>query len=59
MAQVKAGDVFCCGDENGCGMEVEVKKVCGCIDGCDLVCCGKQMKRKEGTSCCPESKCCT
>jgi len=38
-------------DDDGCGIEVEVKKVCGCVDACDLVCCGKQMKRK-GSSCC-------
>ena len=59
MAEIKQGDVFVCADEDGCGIEVEVKKVCGCIDGCDLICCGKQMKPKGG-SCCGGEKtpCC-
>jgi len=46
MATIQVGDVYYCADEDGCGIEVEVKKVCGCVDVCDLVCCGKQMKRK-------------
>ena len=59
MAQIKLGDVFYCADEDGCGIEVEVKKVCGCIDECDLICCGKPMKRKEGQqACCEKDKCC-
>lgn len=57
MAQIKLGDVYYCADEDGCGIEVEVKKVCGCLDECDLVCCGKPMERKAG-SCCSEGKCC-
>jgi len=58
MAEIKAGDVFVCADEDGCGIEVEVKKVCGCIDECDLVCCGKQMNRKEASCCGGEEKPC-
>jgi len=58
MANIKQGDVFVCSDENGCGIEVEVKKVCGCIDECDLICCGKQMTLKSDSSCCPSSGCC-
>ncbi len=52
MAEIKKGDVFVCADKDGCGIEVEVKKVCGCIEECDLVCCGKQMKRKKASGCC-------
>ena len=51
MARVKVGEVFYCGDEDGCGIEVEVRKVCGCVDECDLICCGKQMKRRVGPCC--------
>lgn len=50
--------MFYCADEDGCGVEVEAKKVCGCVDECDLVCYGKQMKRKEKVRCCcAASKC--
>lgn len=60
MAEINTGDVFVCADEDGCGIEVEVKKVCGCVDECDLICCGKQMKRKDAPSCCGGEKesCC-
>lgn len=53
MAKVNEGDVFVCELEHGCGIEVKVTKVCGC-DECDLVCCGKQMEKKEhgGGGCC-------
>lgn len=57
MAEIKKGDVFVCSDKDGCGIEVEVKKVCGCIDECDLMCCGKPMKRKKASSCCGGSGC--
>lgn len=56
VAQIERGGVCCCADEDGCGIEVTVTKVCGCVDECDLIGCGKQMKRKnvssssEGTS---------
>ena len=39
----KKGDVYVCED---CGLEVEIKKDCGC-KSCDLICCGKSLKRKE------------
>lgn len=57
MAEIRKGDVFVCADKDGCGIEVEVKAVCGCIEDCDLVCCGKQMKRKTVSSCCGSSGC--
>ncbi len=29
-----------------CGMVVKVDEICGCVDTCDIICCGKTMKRK-------------
>ncbi len=54
MAEVCEGDVFVCELDEGCGIEVKVTSVCGCVE-CDLVCCGKQMKKKD--SCCDDSCC--
>lgn len=39
----KKGDKYVCGV---CGMAVTVDKTCGCVDTCDIVCCGKEMKKK-------------
>ncbi len=48
----KEGDVFVCDPKEGCGIEVTVTKVCGCSEECDLICCGKPMKKKpSGGSC--------
>lgn len=30
-----------------CGLAVTVDEVCGCVDVCDIVCCGKPMKEKK------------
>ncbi len=30
-----------------CGIVVSVDEVCGCVDTCDIVCCGEQMKPKK------------
>ena len=52
--KLKEGDVLVCELEGGCGIELKVTKICGCED-CDVVCCGKQMKKKtsgKGSSCC-------
>jgi hypothetical protein len=27
-----------------CGLSVMVDEVCGCVDFCDIICCGEQMK---------------
>ncbi len=27
-----------------CGLVVTVNEVCGCVDVCDIICCGEQMK---------------
>ncbi len=26
-----------------CGLVVSVDEECGCVDACDLICCGKEM----------------
>ena len=39
----KKGDKYVCGV---CGMAVTVDTACGCIDTCDIICCGKGMKKK-------------
>ncbi len=30
-----------------CGIVVSVDEACGCVDACDLVCCGEPMKEKK------------
>lgn len=30
-----------------CGLIVTVDNVCGCVDYCDIVCCGEEMKSKK------------
>lgn len=52
--QMKVGEVYVCED---CGLELEVKKSCNCVDEhchpmadgvcCDFVCCGKPMTLKK------------
>lgn len=42
--QVKKNDRLRC---SVCGLVVKVDEVCGCVDVCDVVCCGKEMKRKK------------
>ena len=43
-AKVKAGDRYKC---SVCGLVVSVDEACGCVDTCDILCCGKQMKKKR------------
>jgi len=38
------GDSYVCG---ACGLAVTVDEVCGCVDVCDIICCGKPMKPKK------------
>jgi hypothetical protein len=38
---LKAGGQYQCGV---CGLAVTVNEVCGCVDFCDIICCGEQMK---------------
>lgn len=42
--QVKKNDKLAC---TVCGLVVTVDEVCGCVDVCDVICCGKEMKRKN------------
>ncbi len=39
--KIKKGDKYAC---DVCGIAVSVDDVCGCVDTCDIVCCGEQMK---------------
>jgi len=39
--EVKKGDKYSC---DVCGLVVSVDEACGCIDTCDIICCGEQMK---------------
>jgi hypothetical protein len=39
-APVKKGARYSCGV---CGVGVTVDEVCGCVDTCDIICCGAQM----------------
>jgi len=29
-----------------CGLAVTVDNLCGCVDTCDIICCGEQMEKK-------------
>ena len=39
--KVAKGDAYVCGV---CGLAVTVDETCGCVDVCDIICCGKPMK---------------
>lgn len=30
-----------------CGLAISVDNICGCVDACDIVCCGEEMKPKK------------
>lgn len=47
MAEIRAGNVFVCAAEDGCGLEIEVRRVRASVDESVLSCCGKPMARKE------------
>ena len=42
--KVAKGDSYAC---EVCGLAVTVDEACGCIDVCDIVCCGKPMKERK------------
>ena len=50
--KLKVGDVLRC-EVKGCEVEVTVTE--GCLEECDLVCCGKMMTKKESKA---EAKAC-
>jgi hypothetical protein len=41
---IKKGDRYAC---TVCGIAVRVDEACGCLDMCDIICCGRQMKPKR------------
>ena len=42
--KVAKGDSYVCGV---CGLSVIVDEACGCVETCDIICCGKPMKAKQ------------
>ena len=42
--KTKKGDAYQCGV---CGLAVTVDEACGCVDACDIICCGEEMKPRE------------
>lgn len=42
-ARVTEGQGYVC---TVCGLSVTVDEECGCIDTCDIICCGQQMEPK-------------
>lgn len=43
-SKIKKGSKYQCGV---CGVAVTIDEVCGCVDMCDIICCGEQMKPKK------------
>lgn len=39
--KVKAGEKYSC---EVCGLVVSIDETCGCVDACDIVCCGEEMR---------------
>jgi hypothetical protein len=37
------GDAYAC---EVCGLVVAVEEPCGCVDACEIICCGEPMKAK-------------
>lgn len=42
-SRAKKGGRYACGV---CGLAITVDNICGCIDACDIICCGQEMKAK-------------
>jgi hypothetical protein len=42
--RIAKGDSYVC---EVCGLAISVDEVCGCVDACDIICCGKPMKEKR------------
>jgi len=42
--KIAKGDAYVCGV---CGLAVTVDETCGCVDVCDIICCGKPMKPRK------------
>jgi hypothetical protein len=43
---MKKGDAFQCGV---CGLVGTVNEPCSCVETCDIICCGEEMKPKKKT----------
>lgn len=41
--RVRKGEGYVC---TVCGLSVTVDEACGCVDTCDIICCGQQMEPK-------------
>lgn len=41
--KVAKGESYVC---EVCGLAVSVDEACGCVDVCDIICCGQPMKQK-------------
>ena len=39
--KVVKGDQYSC---EVCGLVVSVDETCGCVDACDIICCGQEME---------------
>lgn len=44
VKKVAKGDSYVCGV---CGLAVTVDDACGCVDVCDIICCGAPMKARK------------
>ena len=44
VKKVAKGDSYLC---EVCGLAVTVDDTCGCVDVCDIICCGKPMKARK------------
>ena len=42
--KIDKGDSYVC---EVCGLAVSVDEVCGCVDVCDIICCGRPMKERK------------
>lgn len=42
--RIAKGDSYAC---EVCGLAVSVDEACGCVEVCDILCCGKPMKARK------------
>ncbi len=42
--RVTKGETYAC---EVCGLAVTVDETCGCVEACDIICCGKPMKERK------------
>lgn len=51
--KVKKGTGYVC---EVCGLEVVVDEVCGCVETCDIICCGEPMTARKASVRTPRPK---